>query len=246
MPASEGVSQAYADAADPVSVREERGQVETARRALEAIEGVVAPGGMVDLGCWTGSFLAAAEERGWRAEGVEPSAWAVARARARGLCVREAELEDAGLTKGAYRLVVLCDVLEHLEQPGRALDSAAELLEPGGALFVTVPDAGSRLARLLGRRWWSVLPMHLQYFNRSSLAALLTEHGFSVRSMTTHPKAFSVRYYAERLGGYSAAVERLAVGAVARLGLSERLVAPDFRDRVAVVATVTRTPPDHA
>src|SRR5437660_11421316 len=42
MPASEGVSRAYADAADPVSVREERGQVETARRALEAIEGLVA------------------------------------------------------------------------------------------------------------------------------------------------------------------------------------------------------------
>ncbi len=45
-----------------------------------------------------------------------------------------------------------------------------------------------------------------------------------------------MRYYLERLEGYSPPVARLAVAVAAALGLAERLVWPDFRDRMAVVA----------
>jgi len=239
-PEPEDVSGAYADAADPVSLREEAGQMETARRALLAVEEVVTPGRMVDVGCWTGSFLAAARQRGWDPVGLEPSKWAADRAAERGLDVRVAELGDDGLEAGSCRLVVLCDVLEHLIDPRAALDRSATLLEPGGALFLTVPDAGSVLARLLGRRWWSVLPMHLQYFTRRSLGQLLTDSGFTVRSVRTHAKVFTARYYAERLGGYSDPAGRAAVRVAEAVRLADRLVAPDLRDRLAVIATRPR------
>src|SRR5438093_10558149 len=96
-PAPAAMATAYADAADPVSLREEPGQVETARRALVEIERVVHPGRIADLGCWTGSFLVAARERGWAPVGVEPSAWASERARERGLDVRTTDIESHGL-----------------------------------------------------------------------------------------------------------------------------------------------------
>jgi len=236
LPPPEAMEEAYADAADPVSLREEEGQVETARRALAQVEQIVRPGRMVDIGCWTGSFLVAARERGWDPVGVEPSKWASDRARERGLDVRTTGIFEHDLSAGSFRLVALCDVLEHLDRPADAVDAIAGLLEPGGALYLTVPDAGSRLARVMGKRWWSVLPMHVQYFTRESLRRLLTDHGFDVRSVTTHAKVFSARYYAERLGGYSPAVERAAVGVVTRIRQADRLVAPDFRDRMAVIA----------
>jgi SAM-dependent methyltransferase len=238
LPSMDAVAEAYADAEDPVSVREEAGQTETARRALAHIEAFVRPGRVVDLGCWTGSFLVAARERGWDPVGVEPSVWASGRARERSLDVRTSTIEAHGLPLRSARLVVLCDVLEHLLDPGAALASAAELLEPGGSLYLTVPDAGSGLARVMGRRWWSVLPMHLQYFTRSSLDELLRRNGFRIESMTTHAKVFTARYYAERLGGYAAPLERAAVGLAQRLAVDGRLVAPDLRDRVAVLATL--------
>jgi SAM-dependent methyltransferase len=235
-PSPDDVRAAYTDAVDEVSLREEDGQVETARRALRRIEETVAPGLACDLGCWTGSFLVAARERGWRSAGVEPSRWAANRAAERGLDVRQGELQESGLDAGACRLVVLTDVLEHLADPGDALAEAHRLLEPGGVVWITVPDAGSRLARALGRRWWSVLPMHLQYFTASSMERLLAQHGFYVLWQGTHPKVFTARYYAERLGGYHRALERATVGAMTRAGLADRLVAPDFRDRLAVLA----------
>ncbi|MGI8608582.1 MAG: class I SAM-dependent methyltransferase [Candidatus Dormibacteria bacterium] len=235
-PPLDSVMTAYSDAEDPVSIREEGGQVETAARALARVERLVDKGTAVDLGCWTGSFLVAARDRGWQTVGIEPSTWASSRARERGLTVHQRDLFEHGLPPHSARLVILCDVLEHLIEPRRALRLIHELLEPGGALYMTVPNAGSRLARVLGRRWWSVLPMHLQYFTPQSMSLAVRSEGFLVSDMASHAKAFTARYYAERLGGYSSTLERLAVGAVSRSGLADRMVAPDFRDRLQVVA----------
>jgi SAM-dependent methyltransferase len=235
-PAAADTDEAYVDAADPVSLREEEGQVETARRALVEIERRVGPGRIVDVGCWTGSFLVAALERGWDPIGLEPSAWAAARARERALDVRAVDLTAHGLPAESIRLAVLCDVIEHLHDPGGALEVVAGFLERGGGLYLTLPDAGSWLARRMGSRWWSVLPMHLQYFTRDSLTRLLDRHGFDVVWMHTHAKVFTARYYAERLEGYSAGASKLAVRTLQGLGQADRMIGPDLRDRLAVLA----------
>jgi SAM-dependent methyltransferase len=233
------VAQAYTDAADPVSLREEPGQVETGHRLLALAEQWADPGRILDVGCWTGSLLVAAAARGWDPVGVEPSAWAAARARERGVPVHVGTLDDVAFAPGSFAAVACCDVLEHLADPAHELARLHDLLAPDGALVLTVPDAGSVLARTMGRRWWSVLPMHFQYFTRGSMATLLERCGFVVRTVATHPKVFTRRYYAERLTALVPAAEPV----VRRTGLggetpaAERLTAPDLRDRMAVVAT---------
>lgn len=230
------VSRAYVHAADPVSLREEAGQVETARRALVRIEQWVPPGRLLDVGCWTGSFLAAARDRGWETSGLEPSRWASERARDRGLTVSGIELDEAQLDDNFYDVVVACDILEHLAHPVAATKRFHAALRGGGVLYITVPDAGSRLARVLGSHWWSVLPMHLQYFTRSSLTRLLNECGFDVLEIRTHAKMFTIRYYAERFGAFVPGVGGAAAWIVGRTPVADRLAAPDFRDRMAVIA----------
>ena len=230
------VSLPYADAADDVTLREEAGQRETARRDLEQIEAFVSPGSMLDVGCWTGSFLDVARDRGWQAHGIEPSSWASERARVRGLDVITGTLEGFRPGPATFRGVALRDVIEHVADPAAALRRLHAALDGGGALYLTTPDAGSRLARVLGSRWWSVMPMHVQYFTRGSMTELLRRCGFRVASITTHAKAFTVRYYAERLGGYAAPAARAVVAGARALRVADRIVAPDFRDRMAVVA----------
>ena len=237
MPETVALEEEYGEVSEAAYLDEETGQRATAARALERIERHVAPGAICDLGCWVGFLLAEAESRGWEAWGVEPSRFASEFARERfGLNVQTAALDSAELPQRRFRAVVMGDVIEHLPDPGAGLERVARLLEPGGVLYLALPDAGSRAARVLGARWWSVLPTHLQYFTRRSLAGLLARRGYEVEWLGTAPKAFSVRYYLERLEGYSSAVSRAAVAAAHAAGQAERLVWPDFRDRMAVVA----------
>ena len=114
----------------------------------------------------------------------------------------------APLPEASFDAVVLGDVIEHLPEPRQGLQRIATLLAPGGALVMMLPDAGSRLARMMGKRWWSVLPTHVQYFTRQSMTALLEREGWKVVEMRTAPKTFTVGYYLSRLGGYSKASRR--------------------------------------
>jgi len=131
---------------------------------------------------------------------------------------------------------VLCDVIEHLLDVSEAIGTLAGMLEPGGVLYLTTPDAGGRLAKVMGSRWWSILPMHVQYFTRDSMRQLLERHGLETVHVSSHPKVFTAEYYAQRLGGYSAALARASVGLTKGLRFDQRLVAPDFHDRMQVIA----------
>ena len=236
-PADEELLGLYEDAASEDYVEEEAGQRATARAALERIERHVERGRLLDLGCWVGFLLAEARDRGWEVTGVEPSEFASEFARERlGLDVHRTDLFAADLPERSFDAIVLGDVIEHLIRPGEALDRIAALLAPGGVVYLALPDAGSRLAQRLGARWWSVLPTHVQYFTRESLFTLLRRHGYEPLYAGTAPKVFTVRYYLSRLGGYSEGVSRGLVSAADAVGLAERTWAPDFRDRMAVIA----------
>lgn len=237
-PDGDDLVHAYAHVADDATLVEEPGQRATAERDLNEVLALLGrpPGRLLDVGCWTGSLLTAAADLGWAGAGVEPSGWAAGVAAGRGHDVVTGTLDDAPWPDGSFQVVACCDVLEHLDDPAAAVRRIHDLLERDGLLLATVPDAGSLAARALGRRWWSVLPMHVQYFTRSSLATLLVGAGFRVEVVRTHPKVFTWRYYADRLDElvpFIGAGVALVVGASP---LAERPFAPDLQDRLAVVA----------
>jgi SAM-dependent methyltransferase len=240
MPDQATLAGAYAEAESDDYVEEEAGQRETARRALARIEAHARPaaaGSLLDLGCWVGFLLAEARARGWKTVGVEPSEFGSTYARdTLGLEVMTADLFAAPLPERAFDVVTMGDVIEHLVAPSEALERIGRLLKPGGVVWLAIPDAGSRLARAMGKRWWSVLPTHVQYFTRGSVSTLLRSSGFEVVEIDTAPKAFTVKYYLQRIDGYSDPLARRLVGLARRAGVADRMWAPDFGDRMAVIA----------
>jgi len=236
-PASVELEGAVSQAASDDYIQEEPGQRATAQHVLTQVERFVSPGPLIDLGCWTGFLLAEARDRGWQPLGIEPSEFASAFARDRlGLEVRTEALERAELPAGRFNAAVMGDVIEHLLDPEAALKRVGAALDSRGVACLMLPDAGSLIARGMGTRWWSVIPTHIQYFTRHSLRTLLERCGYRVLYVSTQPKAFTVRYYLDRIGGYSPVAARALVGTASRAGLADRIWAPDFRDRMLVIA----------
>lgn len=236
-PTDDELAAEYARAASDDYVEEEAGQRVSAARVLERTERYAGPGKLLDLGCWVGFLMAEARDRGWQPLGIEPSTWASDYARERlGLEVRTGDLYDADLPEAPFDAVVMGDVLEHLTRAGEALDRIRGTLTTGGALALLLPDAGSRTARLLGRRWWSVIPTHIHYFTRRSAATMLRRHGYEPLYVATDPKDFTWRYYLNKGGGYLPGLSRRLIAGAERLGFADRMFTPDFGDRMIMIA----------
>jgi 2-polyprenyl-3-methyl-5-hydroxy-6-metoxy-1,4-benzoquinol methylase len=222
----------YEDAVDPDYLAEREGLRAQSASIVETIERFRPPGTLLDIGCGPGILVEVAASRGWNAIGIELSAWAVNEARSRGLDVRQRRLEELDLPPACVDAVVIADVIEHVPDPADVMRRAFSLLTPGGVVFLATPDVDSLVARALRRWWWSVLPGHIWLFSRTTLSRLVRDAGFEIAQISTHPKTFSVAYYAGRLGGYASIAGRAA----RRIAGSARLVTPDFHDRVAIVA----------
>lgn len=77
--------------------------------------------------------------------------------------------------KPSWHVIILDNVLEHLEQPGKVMEEAASLLGPDGYMLIIVPNRYD-IRRILfsGFRRNSWIPLaHINYFNPASLDSLL-------------------------------------------------------------------------
>jgi SAM-dependent methyltransferase len=147
-------------------------------------------GAALDLGC--GDARLTLELRARRIVGADVSRVALDRARPR---VAQRDVELVELTPGAvlpfddgeFDLVLLAETIEHVVDVQSLLSEARRVLKPGGELAVTTPAHGRRtgLGMLLRgfERSFDPLSPHVRFFSRRSLAALLDEMGFDVRSI---------------------------------------------------------------
>jgi SAM-dependent methyltransferase len=181
----------------------------TAAARVAAVWPHVPPGPWLDVGCSTGSSLTAAAARGLDAEGIELSAAAVDVARAAGLRVERVSAEDFQ-PRRRYACVTAFDLVEHLREPGDLLARVRTWLLPGGCLAVSVPDTKSLAARLMGRHWYFYAPpVHVQYFDRASLARLLERHGLRPCLVVSAPKVITLDYAVSVLAGFDQRLYRL-------------------------------------
>jgi len=141
---------------------------------------------VLDVGCATGALLAALRDKGWDPQGVEISAaQASYGATHHGLPIFAGTLESAAFPAASFDLVHASHLIEHLNDPASFIDEAARVLEPGGILALTTPNADGFQARLLGPAWRSAIYDHLYLFSRRTLVALLESRGFSVSASVT-------------------------------------------------------------
>lgn len=160
---------------------------------------------LLDVGCATGIFLEVAREAGWRGEGLDISAYALGRAKAKGFEVHRGTLAGARLAEGGYDVITMWDLIEHVPDPAAVLAECRRLLRPGGVVAISTPDAGSLLARLLGSRWlgFRSIDEHLYFFSRRSMGAMLEAAGFDAPHFVPVGKYLALPRLVERMRFYT-------------------------------------------
>lgn len=119
--------------------------------ACEVIAVATPPGAAVlDVGAGFGSFVVLARNRGFDAIGTEIASYDTAFARRRLSRLRPADDPNAvfldegifnpRLNGRHFRAITFWNVLEHIEHLDPVLGRAAELLAPGGAVYVVCPN----------------------------------------------------------------------------------------------------------
>jgi len=194
-------------------------------------------GRFLDVGCGRGELVAAAQERGWQAEGVDVSTHFVRYARERyGVTAHAGGLDDQRFPDARFDAIAMGAVLEHVYDPRGLLVEAARVLRPGGVLWIDVPNeaglfflVGNLYLRLRGLDWVVNLaptfPLyHVYGFTPSALRRVLTHTGFGSIQIVT----YAGHSVTPRLGSLSGWVEASAsafVHAFSRWGLGNYMYA---------------------
>lgn len=163
--------------------------------AFDALAARVPVADALEIGCGEGELSIRLARRGFRVRGCDISAEIVEEARQR---ARQANVEatfwtqriesiDAG-TAGA-QLVVCCEVLEHVDDPARAVDTLAGLAQP--YLLASVPrEPVWRVLNLARGKYLGSLgntPGHVNHWSRAGFLALLSRRFDRVETRTPLP-----------------------------------------------------------
>ena len=168
------------------------------RTSLSVLASMMRPGAtMLDLGCGSGALgQYVAMKQGVVADGITLSEAEANHARPHYRQVEVADLEDCDLAtlfaEKRYDYIVCADVLEHLRKPENILNQARHLLNPGGQVLISVPNASycGLIAELiqgefLYREEGLLDGTHLRFFTRRSLARFLQQHGWQLKVLDT-------------------------------------------------------------
>jgi 2-polyprenyl-3-methyl-5-hydroxy-6-metoxy-1,4-benzoquinol methylase len=155
--------------------------------------------------------------------GIDIDQESIAYAAEHGVHVLHADCESMQLEK-RFDLIIMSDVIEHLNAPGRALKTLIEHLNPGGKLFITTPNPthyGLIGRALLGGKL-NIYYDHVMLFMPEHIQALCNRFGYHLsevyffghvdqRSMSSYLKSAAGRlmgWMSKRLhGAFLAVVE---------------------------------------
>lgn len=148
---------------------------------------------LLDIGCGTGDFLAAAKKRHWNGFGIEPNeeARAIANKKTQHSVFDTNKLLE--FDSQTFDVITLWHVLEHLPNLEEQIFVFKKLLKPNGTLIVAVPNYKSYDAQYYKAYWAAYdVPRHLWHFDKISISKLF--QNISMEVIKTKPMYFDAFY----------------------------------------------------
>jgi 2-polyprenyl-3-methyl-5-hydroxy-6-metoxy-1,4-benzoquinol methylase len=148
---------------------------------LKLIKKYVKSGNLYDIGVGWGHFLYTAKLMGFDASGVEISElmhhYATEDLK---LNVVHDNFFNLNLPENNWDVATMWDVLEHINEPDKAVQKVNKILKPGGYFVLQVPQIDSKVAKRQKQNWSMMSLEHINYFSKKSIKTLLEANGFEV------------------------------------------------------------------
>lgn len=154
---------------------------------------------ILDIGCATGSLLCLLKSLGPKELiGIDVAEYPISYGVERyGLDLRRATLESAGFPDEYFDLIIMTDVIEHVEELPRFMPELRRVLRPGGSVYLITPNYSAY--RHAGERW-SCLHKdfeHLHYFSPESLRLIAARSNFRLAKWWTDGVPFELASYSK-------------------------------------------------
>ncbi|MFM8431285.1 MAG: class I SAM-dependent methyltransferase [Bacteroidota bacterium] len=153
---------------------------------LDTLEPYRVKGRLLDVGCGEGFFLEVAKRRGWEVHGTEFSPLYIPICESKGINMKFGRLNPDDYTHDFFDVITWFEVIEHINNPNKEIESFRKIIRPEGAVYVTTPNINSISRILLKGKWTAITyPDHLCYYSPFSIKKLFLRYGFHVVSLKT-------------------------------------------------------------
>jgi SAM-dependent methyltransferase len=186
------------------------------------------PARTLEIGSSHGGFVALLKAAGYQAQGLDLSPWVVDFSRqAFGIDARAGLLDQQGFNPASFDVIILMDVLEHLPEPLKTLQTCAGLLAPGGLVMLQTPRYPERmtLAQMRDEEapiYKMLLPReHTFLFSRQAVVELARRAG--IPNLVFEPACFADQDMAFFASAEAMHASEAPAGEVLRASSSSRL-----------------------
>lgn len=186
---------------DEIYADEKEGRYKTYEKALSELDRVFPPKpntGYLDISCYLGLFVETLLSKGRDAKGIDICQKIIEKGNQRlgqqRLFAGDISRWTKLMSGEKFDVVTSWDAIEHVDSPVKYLETAYSFLKNDGILVLTTMDYSSLFARITGRKWPWLMPMHLYYFTPTTLQTALEKAGFKVIKRTTYSHVVSLGY----------------------------------------------------
>jgi len=147
---------------------------------------------LLDYGCGTGDFLLYAKNKNLNVFGIEPNECALKITRKK-IGENNASNRSIRELNEKFDFITLWHVLEHIPDLYEFIEQLKSKLNPGGKIFIAVPNYRSFDAKFYKEFWAAYdVPRHLWHFSPDNLRNLFNSFGMKIEKK--HPLWFDSYY----------------------------------------------------
>lgn len=166
---------------------------------------------VLDVGCFTGTFLLMLKRKGFKVTGLElqQDAAEIANKRLQNR-VYATDVITGKLPDKQFDIISLLGLVEHVVDPSKLIKKCEKVLSKDGLIIIQTPESSSIPEKLLKKYWPPYAPIeHIHLFSRKALARLLTDNGFEIVYSGSHIKKLPVSYVYRMLENFGPEFKRL-------------------------------------